>query len=126
MEDGISILPGHEPYTVVKGFTLLEVLIAFAIVALFAPVAFLSLSNMSNTVYSIKHREKNQALVEEINVVYTIYITGKATLIDNIRKDDKTCGFYKYENYYYTLCPEEGPVQRLYLGNGYNLLVSTP
>lgn len=123
---GFSTLPRCKTYRLVKGYTLLEVLIALAIVSLFTVVAFSSLSNLSNILYGVKHRERAQSLVEDLNRAYTLYITGNGVIVDRVQREGKSCSVYLYENYYYTLCEEEGPIRKLYFGSGYNILVSNP
>ncbi len=109
--------------SVVRGFTLIEVVIAFTIALL--AIVFLqhSLSLIAQRLYIMKKQERDLEVISHIQNIFNAQLTSLATLLDHKDVDGKACQLMSYQNFNYYVCPQDFGVQRIYLSNGYSFLI---
>lgn len=108
---------------VVRGFTLVEVVIAFTIAIL--AVAFIqqSLSLIAQRLYIMKKQEKDIQTVSEIQNIFSAQLNLSATLLERKDVEGKACNLMAYRSFNYYACPQDYGIQRIYLTNGYDFLI---
>jgi type II secretory pathway pseudopilin PulG len=108
--------------SVVRGFTLVEVLVAFTIAILAVGFIQQSLSLIAQRLYTMKRQEKDLQMVSHIQDIVIAQRTSSATLLDRKGVENSTCDVMSYRGFNYYACPQEFGIQRIYLPNGYSFL----
>ena len=120
---GYRDLPRAHGTPVVRGFTLVEVIIAFTIAVL--AIAFIqqSLSLIAKRLYVMKKQERDLQTVAQIQGVFTAQVQGLAKLLESKNVEGKNCNLMEYNGFNYYACWQDFGIQRIYLINGYDFLI---
>ncbi len=110
-------------HSVVRGFTLVEVVIAFTIAVL--AIAFIqqSLSLIAKRLYVMKKQERDLQTVAQVQEIFTAQVQGLAKLLETKNVDGKNCNLMEYKSFNYYACWQDFGIQRIYLINGYDFLI---